>query len=158
VRGPASFGVETQHRHKRPRTRQEGRRLTVEKLSAELNPDVIVTFGPDGGYGHPDHRLVSASVTQVVQSMISPAKLFYVGFSNDDVNLLNKIDPGIRWHPTNSNYLSVRIPVTKADQMTAPHSLQCHKSQFSPEEMNKVAVVVERKIVRFRPWFSDRKG
>jgi LmbE family N-acetylglucosaminyl deacetylase len=46
-----------------------------EKLFAELNPDAIVTFGPDGGYGHPDHRLVSAAVTQVVQSMTAPVKL-----------------------------------------------------------------------------------
>src|SRR5437868_9031723 len=31
----------------------------VQKLIGELHPQVIVTWGPDGGYGHPDHRLVS---------------------------------------------------------------------------------------------------
>ena len=27
------------------------------KLLAELRPDVVITWGPEGGYGHPDHRL-----------------------------------------------------------------------------------------------------
>jgi LmbE family N-acetylglucosaminyl deacetylase len=29
----------------------------------EAQPDVILTWGPDGGYGHADHRMVSAIVT-----------------------------------------------------------------------------------------------
>jgi len=130
-----------------------------ENLLAKLNPDAIVTFGPDGGYGHPDHRLVSAAVTQVVQSMTAPVRLFYVGFSTDEVKLLNELDPGVHWHPTNSSYLSVRISITKADQMSALHSLECHKSQFSPDDMKKLAAVVEgRPVVWFRPWFSDRSS
>jgi LmbE family N-acetylglucosaminyl deacetylase len=130
-----------------------------EKLLAELNPDVIVTWGPDGGYGHPDHRLVSAAVTQVVQSRKSAVRLLYVGFSGEDVKLLDDVGMGVHWHATDPNYLSVRIPVTKRDQVAALQSLECHKSQFSPEEMKKLRTVVEgRSIVWFRQWFSDRKS
>ena len=42
-------------------------RLT-QRLAEELqrlHPDVIVTWGPDGGMGHPDHRIVSTIVTQL---------------------------------------------------------------------------------------------
>jgi LmbE family N-acetylglucosaminyl deacetylase len=102
-----------------------------------------VTWGPDGGYGHPDHRLVSAAVTQVVQSRKSPMRLFYVGFSLEEVELLDDVDPGAHWHATDPNYLSVRIPVTKRDQTAPVHSLECHKSQFSPEDMKKLGAVVE---------------
>jgi hypothetical protein len=28
----------------------------LRKVFAEVGPDAIVTWGPDGGYGHPDHR------------------------------------------------------------------------------------------------------
>jgi LmbE family N-acetylglucosaminyl deacetylase len=130
-----------------------------ERLVEELKPDVIVTFGPDGGYGHPDHRLVSAAVTQVVQSMKEPISLFYVGFSTDDVKMLNELDPGARWHATSSRYLPVQIKVTKSDQARALHSLECHKSQFSPEDMKKVATLVEgRSVVWFRPWFGERSA
>src|SRR4029079_15591014 len=31
---------------------------------ARLKPDVVVTWGRDGGYGHPDHRMVSNIATQ----------------------------------------------------------------------------------------------
>jgi len=134
-------------------------RKSLRVSLAELKPDAIVTFGPDGGYGHPDHRLVSAAVTQVVQAMKEPVRLFYVGFTGDEVKMLNELDPGVQWHSTNPDYLSVQIKVTKADQMNALHSLQCHKSQFDPAEMKKLATLVEgRPVVWFWPWFAARSS
>ena len=32
-----------------------------------FQPDVVVTFGPDGGYGHPDHIAISGATTQACQ-------------------------------------------------------------------------------------------
>jgi LmbE family N-acetylglucosaminyl deacetylase len=48
----------------------------------ELHPDVVLTWGAEGGYGHQDHRLVGDVVTQVFQSGAAPAgtRLFDVGF------------------------------------------------------------------------------
>lgn len=37
-------------------------RLASELLS-EIDPDVVITFGPDGFSGHPDHIAVGAAVT-----------------------------------------------------------------------------------------------
>src|SRR6266498_2475926 len=31
-----------------------------------LHPDAVITWGPDGATGHPDHRIVSSVVTQLV--------------------------------------------------------------------------------------------
>jgi LmbE family N-acetylglucosaminyl deacetylase len=42
------------------------RQVLVElasRLLAELDPDVVITFGPDGFSGHPDHVAVGAAVT-----------------------------------------------------------------------------------------------
>jgi hypothetical protein len=50
----------------------------------------------------------------------------------------DEIDSGFHWHATASSYLSVRILVTESDQVAALHSLQCHKSQFDPEQMQKL--------------------
>ena len=33
----------------------------------EFGPDVVITFGPDGGYGHPDHVTISAATTAACQ-------------------------------------------------------------------------------------------
>ena len=43
-------------------------RERVTKLFEELQPDAVITWGPSGWTGHPDHRLVSDIVTEVFQS------------------------------------------------------------------------------------------
>lgn len=35
----------------------------IAELIRELQPEVVVTFGPDGGYGHPDHIAISQFAT-----------------------------------------------------------------------------------------------
>jgi LmbE family N-acetylglucosaminyl deacetylase len=35
----------------------------VERLLQAFRPDVVITFGPDGAYGHPDHVAVSRATT-----------------------------------------------------------------------------------------------
>ena len=44
-------------------------RLT-QRLQEELQrlqPHVLITWGPDGGYGHPDHRIINSIVSQLVR-------------------------------------------------------------------------------------------
>jgi len=38
----------------------------------EFGPDVVITFGPDGGYGHPDHVTISAATTAACQRAAGP--------------------------------------------------------------------------------------
>jgi LmbE family N-acetylglucosaminyl deacetylase len=42
-----------------------------------VRPETIVTFGPDGMTGHPDHRAVSAWVTEAWLARGWPAQLWY---------------------------------------------------------------------------------
>jgi LmbE family N-acetylglucosaminyl deacetylase len=134
----------------------------VEQLIAELHPAVVVTWGAEGGYGHPDHRLVADGVTQAIQVSKADVKLFYVGFSAEQTRLLNEVwPPSMPWHATDPQYLPVRVTFTKADQLAYHRALECHKSQFSPEEGKKVADALDRgwqQSVRFRPWFGNRKS
>ena len=47
----------------------------------ELKPDVVVTFGPDGAYGHPDHiaisQLTTAACIEAARRGHSVSKLYY---------------------------------------------------------------------------------
>jgi len=38
-----------------------------------IRPDVVVTFGPDGAYGHPDHVAISQSTTAAIVAAADPA-------------------------------------------------------------------------------------
>ncbi len=35
----------------------------IVEIIRSFRPDVVITFGPDGGYGHPDHIAISAATT-----------------------------------------------------------------------------------------------
>ncbi len=49
----------------------------VAQLIAEVEPDTILTFGPDGMTGHPDHQAVSAWTTAAWRASGARARLLY---------------------------------------------------------------------------------
>jgi LmbE family N-acetylglucosaminyl deacetylase len=53
-------------------------RRELETLVRELRPDLMITFGPDGLYGHPDHVACSAAVTEVRSASHPAPSLWYV--------------------------------------------------------------------------------
>jgi LmbE family N-acetylglucosaminyl deacetylase len=44
-------------------------RTSVEKLLREERPDVVVTLGPDGVTGHPDHIVISQATTEAFHTV-----------------------------------------------------------------------------------------
>ncbi len=105
--------------------------LELEGIVADRKPDVLITWGPDGGSTHMDHRLVGASVTQVFLSKIweKTKKLYYVGTPS---NLIDEPERK-KLAGIDSTYLNVKIKYANKDAERAMESLKCHKSQVSPE-------------------------
>lgn len=102
----------------------------------QLKPDIIITFGPDGDTGHPDHRMVSDMITEVIlrNGWVNKIPLYYLGWLKKDdekfkiVGGLNTVDP---------KYLNVAIKFSEEDEQIAMKALECDKSQFSPEEIKE---------------------
>lgn len=93
-------------------------------------PDVVMTWGPEGGYGHSDHRMVSAVVTQVIGGM---------GDARPDL-LYSAIpaDPGVAappgfedWARTDPALITDRIGYEQVDLEAADEALGCYESQFA---------------------------
>lgn len=109
----------------------------IDSTLRVLKPDVVLTWGPDGGYGHQDHRLVGDVVTQVFQSgAAGPARLYYVGFTAD------RIAGAPRWYgnhvyPTAPALLGTRIRFDERDHEAARRSIACHRSQSTEAGMNE---------------------
>jgi LmbE family N-acetylglucosaminyl deacetylase len=55
----------------------------VAQFISEIAPDVIVTFGPDGMTGHPDHRAVSRWTTDAWATIRPNADLWYATLTPD---------------------------------------------------------------------------
>jgi len=132
-------------------------RAEVTRVMAEVRPDAVITFGPEGAYGHPDHRLVGAVVTQIVESGGDgvPARLAYPGFPKERLPAPGAND--IPWWPTDPRFLTVGVPYTPADLAAARAALACHKSQFRAEEVGPLTEFMDRVLggrVYLRPWFG----
>ena len=132
----------------------------VQKLIDQLHPQVIITWGPEGGYGHSDHRLVSDAVTQVVQSQKPGIKLYYPGLTAAQAKPLNAIWPAsLPFHTTDPAYLTVSISYTPKDFENFKHAFDCHKSQYTTETFQKLEKAMGEGwngSVSFREWNSTR--
>jgi LmbE family N-acetylglucosaminyl deacetylase len=132
----------------------------IRRLFAEIRPEVVITFGPEGAYGHPDHRLAGDVVTQVVQSGAdgSPRQLFYSGYPKDRISSWHSQEP---LSATESSYLTVRVPYSKGDFTAFQRSFRCYKTQFLPEEMESYAKQLDELWggrIYLRPWLSTVSG
>ncbi|TME09941.1 MAG: cyclic nucleotide-binding domain-containing protein [Chloroflexi bacterium] len=79
----------------------------IVEIIRSFRPDVVITFGPDGGYGHPDHIAISAATTaacvrsgegrhspsQLAAGLAPhrPAQLFYSHFPHKRQLLLEQL-------------------------------------------------------------------
>lgn len=116
-------------------------RLT-ERIAREierLQPDVVVTWGPDGGTGHPDHRIVGDIATQLLRfgAPGMPDHLFYMYLP---VEMFRVANPQRGEPPLllpQAKYFTVKVPFTPPDLDAAVKAMACHKTQFSAETMQR---------------------
>lgn len=111
-----------------------------------LKPDAIVTWGPDGGYGHPDHRLVSALVTQIVQSGGWTERLYYAGLPKTrlEADAVKDLRFPAPFAPVLDELLNTRVSYSPDDAERARRALACHASQFRPETMAILSALTEK--------------
>ncbi|MFD2101284.1 PIG-L deacetylase family protein [Flagellimonas iocasae] len=109
----------------------------------EVEPDVLITWGPDGWTNHMDHRLVGASVTQVFLSKDwkKPVSLYYCGIP---FNAIEDAEERI-YYGVAEKYLKTKVAFSDEDMDKAYQSFRCHKSQIDPK-MTKEDL--------FREWYK----
>jgi LmbE family N-acetylglucosaminyl deacetylase len=76
-----------------------------------LRPDVIVTFGPDGLYGHPDHIAVSTLTTDAFRSAGDPSRC------------IEQLKQGLQTHRASKLYYA-QFPQTLAAELIASLSVE----------------------------------
>jgi len=117
-------------------------RLTdrIAKEIERLHPDVVITWGADGGTGHPDHRIVSGIATQLQRfgAPGMPERLFYMYLQAEMFRLVNpqRGEPPLLM--PQAKYFTVRVPFTPVDLDAAMKAMACHKSQFTSETMQRL--------------------
>lgn len=137
------------------RLRQEARRVF-----RDLEPDVIISFGPEGGTGHPDHRLVGAVVTEVVQGGGEgvPPTLYYPSLPAERMEEAPPASPEVTTVPR--EHLPVAVPFASEDLEATRRAFACHRSQYTGAEMAAIMRYLEHGFdgaVHLRPWYGAER-
>ena len=120
-----------------------------------LTPAAIITFGPEGGTGHPDHRLVGDVVTQVVQgdARYASIDLLYASLPTERLRTAPPAQPTV--NGVSEALLTVRVPFEERDLVAGREEFACHRTQYAPGEMeavNKYLAHAWNGMVWLRPW------
>jgi LmbE family N-acetylglucosaminyl deacetylase len=130
-------------------------RTALVAIIDSVNPAAIITFGPEGGTGHPDHRLVGDVTSQIVQSnaRYSAVDLLYASLPSERLRTAPKANPTV--NGMTEALLTVRIPFNDQDLAAEREEFACHKSQYLPAEMdsvNRYLAYAWSGSVWLRPW------
>jgi LmbE family N-acetylglucosaminyl deacetylase len=113
-------------------------RASVAALVAEIAPDTVVTFGPDGMTGHPDHRAVGAWVRGALVKMRRPPVLLEATtlptFADEFADIhaaLPVFDEGLP-RRTHDDEIDVVVPLDDELADRKFEALRAHESQLQP--------------------------
>jgi LmbE family N-acetylglucosaminyl deacetylase len=116
-----------------------------------VRPQVVLTFGPDGVYGHPDHIAVSQFATAAILCAADPnyldiealdayrvSKLYYLAVSEEQFNnyqlvfgeLAMRIDGVVRQASSWDNWAITTWIDTKDFAHTVWRAITCHQTQL----------------------------
>ena len=107
----------------------------LHQLVSEIKPDVLITFGPDGGSNHMDHRLIGATATAVFlnKNWEQPHSLYFVSTPSSLIeNESSRILRGVADH-----YITNQVSYTDEDFAKAVASMMCHESQFQTKGLKE---------------------
>jgi LmbE family N-acetylglucosaminyl deacetylase len=130
-------------------------RTALVAIVDSLRPAVIITFGPEGGTGHPDHRLVGDVMTEIVQrdARYTGLDLLYASLPTERLRTAPPARPGVAGMA--EALLTVRVPFEERDLAAQREEYACHKTQYTPAEMDSVNRYLAHAfngMVWLRPW------
>src|SRR5215218_2204160 len=111
-------------------------RTAIAAIIDSVKPAAIITFGPEGGTGHPDHRLTGNVTTQVVQAdprYATSMDLLYASLPTERLRTAPRANPTVTGMA--EALLTVRVPFEEQDLVAGREEFACHKTQYLPAEM-----------------------
>jgi len=128
----------------------------VRALLVEVRPDTVVTFGPDGMSGHPDHRTVSGWVERAWRDTCPAAQLLQAtttaGFAAEFADIHEAVPAFGEGLPLQTPEEEIGVEVRLDDELADRKlvSLRAHASQIQP-------VIDVIGVERMRAWFRTER-
>jgi LmbE family N-acetylglucosaminyl deacetylase len=114
---------------------------SIVKHLRRVRPDVVLTFGPDGAYGHPDHIAISQLTTAAIVAAGQPtiSKLYYIAWPESTwaayqsafKKLTSTVD-GVERHVVPwPDWAITTVIDTRPFCQTVWRAISCHQSQMT---------------------------
>lgn len=117
-------------------------REKLKETILQIQPDLIIAYGPDGEYGHPEHIIVGSIVTELLlrEKWVDKYPLYYFGWTK---TLEQGNDGWIRY--ADDQYFNVTVDYTDADEQKAMESLNCYERMPINERQEIIELEKNRK-------------
>jgi LmbE family N-acetylglucosaminyl deacetylase len=115
----------------------------IAEQLCRIKPHVVISFGPDGAYGHPDHiaisQLTTAAIVRAAAQGHAVSKLYYLAWGASTwaayqaaLKKLTSTVDGVERHviPIPDWHITTRID-TSAAWPVVWRAVQCHRTQMS---------------------------
>jgi LmbE family N-acetylglucosaminyl deacetylase len=126
---------------------------SIERIIDKVTPDTIVTFGPDGMTGHPDHRAVSAWTTHAWRRSGRRARLLYAAVTTDWADEHRALNDRLGAFPSGwplavaPDAVALQVVLSETVLDTKLAALAAHRSQTIP-------LVEAAGVDAYRNWWS----
>ena len=138
INSPIFLGIDRLDTKNGVRPYLDGRKKAMDEIKKyieDFKPDLLLTWGPDGEYGHSEHIVTGAMVTELLlrEGWVDKYPLYFpVDIQEDIVN-----DPD---HSCiNPKYINLKVVSSDEDEQKMIDADKCYITQHSTEEMMELA-------------------
>jgi len=107
---------------------------SVQQIIKQTQPKIVVTFGPDGLYGHADHVAIGQITGRAFDDSEGPTHLLHTALSRTRHTLVANANPeiGERYKAVADRFITYSVDVS-AQLEQRVGAISAHKTQFEPE-------------------------
>ncbi|MEO5682186.1 MAG: PIG-L family deacetylase [Chitinophagaceae bacterium] len=121
-----------------------GRKKMMEELKIyiqKLNPDILITFGPDGEYGHSEHIVTGALLTELLlrEGWVDKYPLYFPADIEENV-----ADGGVINGFVDKQYLNLKLNYSDEDEQKSLEAAKCYITQNTIEEIKELIETVTK--------------
>jgi len=121
-----------------------GRKKMMEELKVQIQkikPDILITFGPDGEYGHSEHIVTGAIVTELLlrEGWVDKYPLYFPADTEEEVAEGGHINGYV-----DKQYLNLKLDYSDEDEQKMLEAAKCYNTQYTMEEIKELIEDVKK--------------
>jgi len=122
----------------------ESLRNKISNLFDEIQPNIVITFGPDGMSGHPDHIAIGAVTDYIFDRKDYVDTLLHVAVSETRAQIYNSVAENyIVEHAVNDNAVNLKIDVEKYNEKKI-NAAEAYITQFNKSDCNAIENLISK--------------